>query len=330
MNRNKRYLLTCFVIIFAFAMGNPTLAQNNSASSYPNRPIKVIIGFTAGGPTDVIARVLAKEMTANLGQPVIVENIAGANSMIATNAALHAPPDGYTLFCASLHFNVNPILKKNIYRPLQDFVAIEQVANLPMVMVTSPDSPYKSVTDVIQDARSRPSAVNYAISGNGSSGHLTAELFAEEAHLQMTSIPYKGNGPALFDVMAGRVDFMFYPIVGVPELAKNNRIRVLATGTKVRNPDFPGVPTMNEVGFKGFEETAPWVGYFAPAGTPDLIVRRLNTAITKALASPDVVASTKNLGAEAVGGTSTEFQNFLKTDIARWTRVIKAANIKDE
>ena len=137
MNRNKRYLLTCFAIIFAFAMGNPTLAQNNSASSYPNRPIKVIIGFTAGGPTDVIARVLAKEMTANLGQPVIVENIAGANSMIATNAALHAPPDGYTLFCASLHFNVNPILKKNIYRPLQDFVAIEQVANLPMVMVTS-------------------------------------------------------------------------------------------------------------------------------------------------------------------------------------------------
>ena len=330
MNRSKHFLLTCFINILGCTVANLANAQTNSASSYPTRPIKVIIGFTAGGPTDVIARVLAKEMTANLGQPVIVENIAGANSMIATNTALHAVPDGYTLFCASLHFNVNPILKKNLYRPLQDFVAIEQVANLPMVMVTSPDSPYKSVADVIQDSRRRPGAVNYAISGNGSSGHLTAELFAEEARLQMTSIPYKGNGPALFDVMAGRVDFMFYPIVGVPELAKNNRIRVLATGTKSRNPDFPGVPTMNEVGFKGFEETAPWVGYFAPAGTPDFIVKRLNTAITSALASPEVVASMKNLGAESVGGTPTEFQNFLKSDIARWTRVIKAANIKDE
>lgn len=322
-------------LLFAFQIAGLLITQSaafaqTAASNYPTRPIKVIIGFTAGGPTDVIARVLAKEMTANLGQPVIVDNLAGANSMIATNAVLNAPPDGYTLFCASLHFNVNPILKKNVYRPLQDFVAIEQVANLPMVMVTSPESPYKSVSDVIAAAKAHPGAINYAISGNGSSGHLTAEMFAQEAGLQMTAIPYKGNGPALMDVMAGRVDFMFYPIVGVPELAKNNRIRVLATGTKNRSPDFPGAPTMNESGFKNFEYTAPWVGYFAPKGTPDLIIKRLNSAISKALATPEVMVSIKNLGAEPVGGSPSEFQSFLKTDVDRWTKIIKAANIKDE
>ena len=305
-------------------------APSQAQSAYPSKPIKVIVGFTAGGPTDVIARVLARDMTATLGQPVFVENIAGANSMIATNAALRAAPDGYTLFCASLHFNVNPLLKKNVYQPLRDFSPIARVANLPMLMVTYPDSPFKSVADVIQAARSRSGGINYAISGNGSSGHLTAELFANEAHIQMTGIPYKGNGPALMDVMAGRVDFMFYPVVGVPDLVKQNRLRVLATGTKARLADFPGVPTMNEAGFAGFEETAPWVGYFAPAGTPEPVVNRLNQAINKALANPEVIASMKNLGAEIAVTTPAEFQVFLKSDVERWSRVIKAANIKDE
>jgi tripartite-type tricarboxylate transporter receptor subunit TctC len=301
----------------------------SQAQTYPAKPIKVIVGFTAGGPTDVIARVLAKDMTATLGQPVFVENIAGANSMIATNAALRAAPDGYTLFCASLHFNVNPLLKKNVYQPLRDFSPIARVANLPMLMVTHPDSPFKSVADVIQAARSRNGGINYAISGNGSSGHLTAELFANEAKIQMTGIPYKGNGPALMDVMAGRVDFMFYPVVGVPDFVKQNRLRVLATGTKSRLADFPGVPTMNEAGFAGFEETAPWVGYFAPAGTPEPVVMRLNQAINQALANPEVIASMKNLGAEIAVTTPAEFQNFLVSDVARWSRVIKAANIQD-
>jgi tripartite-type tricarboxylate transporter receptor subunit TctC len=299
-------------------------------SNYPSKPIKVIVGFTAGGPTDVIARVLAKDMTATLGQPVFVENIAGANSMIATNAALRAAPDGYTLFCASLHFNVNPLLKKNAYQPLRDFSPIARVANLPMLMVTYPDSPFKSVADVIAAARNRSGGINYAISGNGSSGHLTAELFANEAKIQMTGIPYKGNGPALMDVMAGRVDFMFYPVVGVPDFVKQNRLRVLASGTKTRLADFPDVPTMNEAGFAGFEETAPWVGYFAPAGTPEPVVARLNQAIKQALANPEVMASMKNLGAEITVATPAEFQAFLAADVARWSRVIKAANIKDE
>jgi tripartite-type tricarboxylate transporter receptor subunit TctC len=305
-------------------------APSQAQSAYPSKPIKVIVGFTAGGPTDVIARVLARDMTATLGQPVFVENIAGANSMIATNAALRAAPDGYTLFCASLHFNVNPLLKKNVYQPLRDFSPIARVANLPMLMVTHPDSPFKSVADVMQAARSRSGGINYAISGNGSSGHLTAELFASEAKLQMTGIPYKGNGPALMDVMAGRVDFMFYPVVGVPDLVKQNRLRVLATGTKARLPDFPGVPTMNEAGFAGFEETAPWVGYFAPAGTPEAVVNRLNQAINNALANPEVIASLKNLGAEIAVTTPAEFAAFLSADVARWSRVIKAANIRDE
>jgi tripartite-type tricarboxylate transporter receptor subunit TctC len=323
----KKYLIllqACFIALLL--MTSPVQAQ----SAYPSKPIKVIVGFTAGGPTDVIARVLARDMTLTLGQPVFVENIAGANSMIATNAALRAAPDGYTLFCASLHFNVNPLLKKNVYQPLRDFSPIARVANLPMLMVTNPDSPFRSVADVIGAARGRSGGINYAISGNGSSGHLTAELFANEAHIQMTGIPYKGNGPALMDVMAGRVDFMFYPVVGVPDFVKQNRLRVLATGTKARLADFPGVPTMNEAGFAGFEETAPWVGYFAPAGTPEAVVNRLNQAINKALANPEVIASMKNLGAEIAVTTPAEFAGFLASDVARWSRVIKAANIQDD
>ena len=320
----KKRFLQLLALSVLLAAG-PGLAQ-----TWPSKPIKVIVGFTAGGPTDVIARVLAKDMTATLGQPVFVENIAGANSMIATNAALRAAPDGYTLFCASLHFNVTPLLKKNVYQPLRDFSPIARVANLPMLMVTYPDSPFKSVADVIAAARTRSGGINYAISGNGSSGHLTAELFANEAKIQMTGIPYKGNGPALMDVMAGRVDFMFYPVVGVPDFVKQNRLRVLATGTKARLADFPDVPTMNEAGFAGFEETAPWVGYFAPAGTPEPVVMRLNQAINQALANPEVTASMKNLGAEIAVTTPAEFQAFLKSDVERWSRVIKAANIKDE
>jgi len=320
----KKRFLPLLALSVLLAAG-PGLAQ-----TWPSKPIKVIVGFTAGGPTDMIARVLAKDMTATLGQPVFVENIAGANSMIATNAALRAAPDGYTLFCASLHFNVNPLLKKNVYQPLRDFSPIARVANLPMLMVTYPDSPFKSVADVIAAARTRSGGINYAISGNGSSGHLTAELFANEAKIQMTGIPYKGNGPALMDVMAGRVDFMFYPVVGVPDFVKQNRLRVLATGTKARLADFPGVPTMNEAGFAGFEETAPWVGYFAPAGTPEPVVMRLNQAINQALTNPEVIASMKNLGAEIAVATPAEFQTFLGADVARWSRVIKAANIKDE
>lgn len=318
-------------IPFILALLGAALAGSAIAQiSYPAKPIKVIVGFTAGGPTDVIARVLAKDMTLTLGQPVFVENIAGANSMIATNAALRAAPDGYTLFCASLHFNVNPLLKKNVYQPMRDFAPIARVANLPMLMVTHPDSPFKTPADVIDAARKRSGSINYAISGNGSSGHLTAELFANEARIQMTGIPYKGNGPALMDVMAGRVDFMFYPVVGVPDFVKQNRLRVLASGTKARLPDFPGVPTMSEAGFNGFEETAPWVGYFAPAGTPDAVVARLNQAINKALANPEVMASLKNLGAEISVTTPAEFTSFLAADVARWSRVIKAANIKDD
>ena len=326
----KRSFLQCAVALPLMVQTGLSQAQTSAITNYPVKPIRVIVGFTAGGPTDVIARVLAKDMTAILGQPIFVENIAGANSMIATNAALRAAPDGYTLFCASLHFNVNPLLKKNSYQPLRDFSPIARVANLPMLMVTGPDSPFKSVADVIQAARSRSGGINYAISGNGSSGHLTAELFANEAHIHMTGIPYKGNGPALMDVMSGRVDFMFYPVVGVSALAKQNRLRVLATGTKTRLPDFPGVPTMNEAGFAGFEETAPWVGYFAPAGTPEPVVSRLNMAINKALSNPEVIANLKNLGAEIAGNKTAEFQEFLKSDVARWSRVIKAANIQDE
>ena len=321
-----------FSMLAAAAITSAALHPAYGADVYPSKPIRLLVGFAAGGPTDVIARVLAKDMTATLGQAVFVENKAGASSMIATREVKSAAPDGYTLLFSSLGLNVNPILlgEQAGFNPKTDFVPISNAATLPLVAVGAYDAAIKTMPELLKKAREKPEAVSFASSGSGGSGHLAGELLATLAKAKMLHVPYKGNGPALLEVMAGRVDFMFYPVIGIAENVTAKRVQILAVGTAKRLPQFPDTPTMAEAGFPGFEETAPWVGLLAPAKTPPEIVNRLNDAMLKALAKPDVKAQLEKLGAVIVGNSPAEFTAYLKRDYERWESVIKAANIKPE
>ena len=321
-----------FGLLAATLITGSALVPAYGADVFPAKPMRLLVGFAAGGPTDVIARVLAKDMSETLGQTVFVENKAGASSMIATREVKNAAPDGYTLLFSSLGLNVNPILlgEQAGFNPKTDFAPISNAATLPLVAVTAHDSPIKTMPELLKKARTKPEAVSFASSGSGGSGHLAGELLATLVKTKMLHVPYKGNGPALLEVMAGRVDFMFYPVVGIAENITAKRLQILAVGTAKRLPQFPDTPTMAESGFPGFEETAPWVGLLAPAKTPAEIVNRLNDAMLKALAKPDVKAQLEKLGAVIIGNSPAEFTAYLKRDYDRWEGVIKAADIKPE
>lgn len=315
----------------AFTAALPFAASAQSAA-YPTQPVKMLIGFAAGGPTDVIGRILAQHMTTTMGQSVVVENRTGANSLIATREVAKAKPDGYTVLFASLSHNVNRLLlnEKADYEPLGSFAPVSLVANLPLVVVTAYDSPYKTLQDLIAAAKSKPDAVSYGSAGNGGSAHLAGALMATMTNTKMVHVPFRGNAPALTEVMAGRVSFMFYPMIGIAGHVADKRLRVLAVGSSKPMPDFPGVPTMDASGFPDFEQTAPWVGMLAPAGTPKAIVDQLNAALKKALAQPEIIKRMKDLGATPIGDSPDEFRAFLVKDSERWARVIKASGIKAE
>jgi tripartite-type tricarboxylate transporter receptor subunit TctC len=240
-----------FIVSFIFGV-NMCVA----ADVYPTRPIRLIVGFSAGGPTDVIARVISKDMSVTLGQPIVVENKAGASSMIATREVRNSAPDGYTLLFSSLGLNVNRILhgEQAGYNPKTDFVPISNVANLPLVAVSAYDSPIRSMPELLKKARTSPDTVSFASSGTGGSGHLASELLDAQAKVKMLHVPYKGNGPALVDVMAGQVDYMFYPVIGVMENVNAKRLQVLAVGSGKRLSQFPNAPTMSEIGSRALKK----------------------------------------------------------------------------
>lgn len=301
--------------------------------SYPTKPVKLLVGFAAGGPTDVIARVLAQDMSTSLGQGVVVENRTGANALIATQEAKRAAPDGYTILMTTLSHNVNAILMadKKPYDPVKDFETVSLVCFLPLVMVSKADSPFNSVQDVVKAAKAKPGQVSYASAGNGGSAHLAGALVETLSGTKMTHVPFRGNAPALTEVMAGRVSFMFYPMVGIAEQIAQKRLKALAVSTEKPHPDYPGVPTMAEGGFKGFEEYTQGLGIVAPAGTPAPVVERLNKVIRASLANPATKDKLKGLGAITEGGsTPAEFRAWLGKDAERWARVIKAAGVTAE
>ncbi|HEY8069397.1 MAG TPA: tripartite tricarboxylate transporter substrate binding protein [Burkholderiales bacterium] len=319
----KRFLLG---VVFLSLWGN-SFAQN-----YPNKPVRLIVGFGAGGPTDVIARYIAQDMTVSMGQSVIVENRPGANAIIGTEAVAHASADGYTLLFSSLSLLVNPLLPgtKANYDPFKDFAPISNAANLPMVVVTAANSPINSMRDLVAMARAKPGELSYGTSGIGGSTHLAGAMLEIMTGTKMINVPFKGNGPALVEVLAGRVSFMFYPVVGIADQVAAKKLKALAVGTAVPQPDFPGVPTMAEVGFAGLEQTAPWVGMLAPAGTPSAIVNRLADEMRKSLARPETRERMKAQGAVIIGDTPAEFAAFLRKDNERWAQVIKASGVRAE
>ncbi|MGI8894731.1 MAG: Bug family tripartite tricarboxylate transporter substrate binding protein [Casimicrobiaceae bacterium] len=303
------------------------------AQDYPTKPIRLLVGFAAGGPTDVIGRIIAQDMTSQLGQSVIVENKTGANALIATQEGKRATPDGYTILMTTLSHNVNAILMadKKPYEPIADFAPVSLVCYLPLVMVTAYESPFKSVQDVIKAARANSGGVSYASAGNGGSAHLAAALVATQSGTQMIHVPFRGNAPALTEVIAGRVSFMFYPMVGIADQVEKKRLKALAVSTEKKHPDYLGVPTMAESGFPGFEQYTQGLGIVAPKGTPPAIIDKLNKAIRASLAKPETKEKLKQLGAITEGGTTpAEFATWLKGDAERWQKVIKAANVKAE
>ena len=309
------------------------LAASAAAQTYPSKPIRLVVGFAAGGPTDVIARIIAQDMTATLGQPVLVENKTGANAMIATQDVKRSAPDGYTLLMTTLSHNVNAILlaDQKPYDPIQDFTPITLVCLLPLVMVTKADAPFNSVQDVVNAAKAKPAEITYASAGNGGSAHLAAALVEALSKTKMTHVPFRGNAPALTEVMAGRVSFMFYPMVGIADHVAQKRLKVLASSTERRHPDYPNAPTMAESGFAGFEQYTQGLGVVAPAGTPTPVVGRLNEAVRASLAKADTRDRFKALGAITEGGSTPEyFRTWLAGDRTRWERVIKAAGVKAE
>jgi tripartite-type tricarboxylate transporter receptor subunit TctC len=319
-------------LIVLLAAAAQVLPGAAAAQGYPNRPVKILVGFAAGGPTDVIARIVAQDMTASLGQSFIVENRPGANAIIATEVVARSAPDGYTTLFSSLSLLVNAILPgtKAQYDPFRDFSPVSNAANLPMVIVTAAANPALSMKDLLALAKAKPGEISYGTSGIGGSSHLAGAMLENFTGTKMINVPFKGNGPALAEVMAGRVTFMFYPIVGIADQVAAKKLKVFAVGTPQHHPDFPGVPTMAESGLPGFEETAPWVGMLAPAGTPPAVVNRLSEEMRKSIARPETRERFKQLGAVAIADTPAEFAAFLRKDYERWARVIKASGVRAE
>jgi tripartite-type tricarboxylate transporter receptor subunit TctC len=263
---------------------------------------------------------------------VIVENRAGANSNIATEYVQHAAPDGYTVIVNTISHNVNPLLQPDLikYDPIKDFTPIAMVSVLPQLLVVAGDSPIRTLDDLVKKAQSKPGAVSYGSAGFGGSGHLASALLEYRTRTKQIHVPFKGNGPALQEVMAGRVDYMFYPMIGVKEYVTGGKLRILAATTAKRHPDYPDVPTMAESGYAHFEDYAQPIGFIAPAGTPKAVVDKLDAAIAAAIDKPELRARLVALGADVQHLGPTAYRDWLRDDRQRWATLIHDANIKAE
>lgn len=300
------------------------------AQSFPTRPIRMVIGYAAGGPLDVTTRLIANDMAAELGQQVIVENRPGASGQIATDAVARSPADGYTLLSTASTFIVNPLLMPKVnFDPVKDFVAVSQTAVLPTILVTAADSKFNSVRDIV-DAAKAGTYITYSSAGAGGPGHLAGAYLASQTGTHMTHVPMKGAGLALTEVITGRVAFTFYTMTGLKEQVQAKRVKPLAITAPRRHPDFPDVPTMTEAGFPGFEDVGAWFGIVAPAGTPPAVVNRLNQAIEQSLHRQETRERMAAMGVVAVGGPPDAFKTFLHNDLQRWSTLIRVTGIKAE
>jgi tripartite-type tricarboxylate transporter receptor subunit TctC len=307
-----------------------TLA-NAQSEPYPSRPIKLIVGYPAGGASDVTARAVANKMVDFLGQPVVVENKPGAAGNIGSEFVARSKPDGYTLIFGTISSSINGSLYKKLnYDPVKDFVAISQVTSTPFLLVANPNSPYKTVADVIAAAKKAPTSAqlpDYATAGNGSGSHLFTELFTSMAGIRLNHIPYRGAAPAMADVMGGQVPLAFDNILTTMAQVQAGKLQALAVSTKTRSSVMPNIPTLAEAGVPGYDATA-WFGVLAPAGTPPAIVEQLATAIQKAVKTPEVTETMLKGGAEPVGSTPAQFDAFYKAEVEKWAKVVKSANVQ--
>ncbi len=299
------------------------------AQPWPAKQIRIIVPFPPGAFNDTLARTLANELPKTLGQPVIVENRPGSGSLVGTELAAKSAPDGYTLFIAALPFSVIQSLYKTSFDVTKDFAPITLAGVSDNMLVAHPSFPANSVPELIKFARERPGRVNYGSSGGGTSVHLCMELFKTMTKTYMTHIPYRGSAPVVADLIAGQVDVMFDNLPNVIQHVKSGRMKALAISGPKRSPLAPEVPTVAESGVAGFEVTV-WFGLLAPAGVPRDIIQRLNVESTKIINSPEVSDRFLKLGVTPSTGTPEQFGDMVKSEVARWAKVIKDAGIKAE
>lgn len=302
-----------------------------TAQQFPDRPVTLVVPFAAGGSTDVVARIIAQKMSDDLGQQVVVENVAGAGGNIGADRVARAEPDGYTILMGTVATHaLNPlILKTKPYDPEKDFTPVSLLVVVPNVLVVNPELPAKTVQELIALLKADPEKYAYASSGNGTPLHLSGELFKAMAGVNIQHIPYKGAGPALNDVVGNQVPIMFDNLPSSSPHIKSGTLRALGVTTAERAPSFPDVPTIAEAGVPGYE-TYTWNALFAPAGTPKEIVDRLNASANKAMKDPAVIEKMNGFSARIVGSTPEELGAHVKAELAKWEPVVKGANISME
>jgi tripartite-type tricarboxylate transporter receptor subunit TctC len=315
--------LLALLSLALLAPATPSLAQ-----TYPERPVRVIVPYSPGGPTDIYGRLLAEGLGEALKQPFIMENRPGAGTVVGTDVAAKSTPDGYTLLMMSSTHTVNESLVHNkSYQLMRDFVPIAPVVSSDLVMVVPLSLPVNNVADFIALAKEKPGTLNFASSGQGSNYHMAGELLKAMAGIDIVHVPYRGSGGARTDILAGEVQMMFDSVPTMAQLVLAKQIKALATTGKERSPILPDVPTMSEAGVPGYEASL-WIGLMAPAGTPQPIVDKLNTEVNKVLARPDVKEILAKQGAVPMVMTPSEFDAFLRKEIAKWEKVVTSAGLK--
>lgn len=325
-NPKRRHLNLGAMAVTATVLASGLLATVPAAAqaAYPSKPITIVVPFSAGGTTDILARIVGQALTAELGQSVIVDNRAGAGGNIGGALAAKAPADGYTLFMGTVgtHAINASLYKKMPFDPIKDFAPLTRVANVPNLLVANPAQPYKSVAELIAYAKAHPGKVNFGSSGNGSSIHLSGELFNAMAKVDMVHVPYKGSAPAVTDLLGNQIGIMFDNMPSAIQHVRSGKLRALAVTTAKRSPELPNVPTIAEAGVPGYEATS-WFGLFAPATTPAAVVSKLNTAIVKVLANPEVKKKINEQGAEVHSETPEQFAAFIQKESVKWGKVVR-------
>ena len=299
-----------------------------TASSFPNQPIRMVVPYPPGGPTDITARVVAAEMSKTIGQNIVIDNRPGASGMIGSEMVTKATPDGYTLLAnASIHV-INPSVYPDMrFDAIKDFTPITQLAQVPLVLVVPANSPIKSVKDLVEYAKANPGKVNFGSAGSASAQHLAGESFKIAAGIQMQHIPYKGSAPALTDLAGGQLQLMFDSMPSATPMINSGKLRAIAVTTTTRAKARPDLPTIAESGFPGFD-ISTWYAYWAPKGTPADVVEKLAASAAQALKNPEVIAKYEAMGAEPVGSTPAQFAAYVESEAKKWNDIVKKSGAK--
>jgi tripartite-type tricarboxylate transporter receptor subunit TctC len=321
----RKQLLQSALTLLGLALLGSTSA---SAQTYPNRPVRIVVPFATGGPADVYARFIAQRLSDSLGQSFVVDNKPGGGSVIGTDLAAKAAPDGYTLLMMSNTHTVNETLIPNKpFALMKDFVGVAPINYSDLVLVAHPSKGINTLGDLLKRAQAEPGKLNYASSGPGTPYHMAGELLKSMARINMVHVPYKGSSGARTDVIGGQVDLMFDAVTTMTEQVKAGKVKALATSGRARSEVMPDVPTLTEAGVPGYEATI-WLGIMAPRGTPQPVIDRLNEAISKIVGTPELKQQWSRQGAVPMVMNPAAFTKYLNDDIAKWAGVIKTANIK--